>query len=81
MNVLEEFVCPICNLKYKADYTKFEPCPKCCWVVVGVEDQLTEDEKDACNAMSIKEAKENVAKGLTIWGDPLPPKPKEKEVK
>lgn len=68
----EEFLCPICSLKYKADYTEFEPCPKCGWVFVGVEDQLEEDEEDAYNSTSMKKAKQNLENGLTIFGDPLP---------
>jgi hypothetical protein len=38
---------------------------------------MSNDEVDSYNMTSVGKARENVPKGLTIWGDPLPHKPKQ----
>ncbi len=69
---MENIKCAICGHEYKGE--TFDLCPFCGWVFTGIEPVQAEHEVDGCNTMSQKQAKENVAKGFTIWGDPLPKK-------
>lgn len=64
--------CPICGTEIEDD--TYQDCPYCDWTYVGIECVLDEDEVESENGMSIRQARENVAKGLDIWGDPLPKK-------
>lgn len=65
--------CPICGTEIE-DMT-YEDCPYCDWTYVGYEEtDMGLDELDSANPITIRQARENVAKGLDIWGDPLPKK-------
>ena len=66
-------ICPICGEKYEGE-SLVDPCPFCCWIRYGSEDTTDENEYDEVNHTTIAKAKENVAKGLNIWGEPLPKK-------
>ena len=66
---MEKIKCPICGNEIEDE--QFEPCPKCGWAYTSWECCYEEDEKDDYNLISRKEAKENYAKGLNIWGEPL----------
>ena len=69
---MDKVKCPICGIEIDDDpYTE---CPVCLWGYSGDENLYDEDEKDDYNLISRKEAKENFAKGLNIWGEPLPKK-------
>lgn len=69
---MDRVKCPICGTEIDDDtYTE---CPTCLWGYTGIEYAYDEDEKDDYNLISRKEAKENFAKGLNIWGEPLPKK-------
>lgn len=71
--------CPICDTVYRGhEGEKYDYCPKCNWAYTGIEDTLEENEKDSYNCMSLKEAKAMLARGLTIFGAPLPERPKTK---
>ena len=50
----------------------WENCPLCDWMVWGGEDALKDDEYDDTNYTTKAKAKANLAKGLNIWGKPLP---------
>ena len=64
--------CCICGTEYEGEYD--DECPVCLWSNSGIEEQMyNDDERDAYNLMSRKKAKENYAKGLTIFGDPIKP--------
>lgn len=63
--------CPICGTEFDWD---LDDCPYCDWTYMGWEDEWGEDEKISANPVTIREAKKNFAKGLDIWGDPLPKK-------
>lgn len=62
--------CPICGTEI--DDMTFEDCPYCDWTYMGIEDDWSEDDIHSGNPISIRQARENVKKGLDIWGDPLP---------
>lgn len=62
--------CPICGTEI--DDMTFEDCPYCDWTYVGYEDEWDENEPLSANPVTIRQARENVKKGLDIWGDPLP---------
>ena len=62
--------CRICGLEYEGVILE-DPCPLCNWVEGLTE---TDDEYCCVNHMTALEAKANFAKGLNIWGDPLPNK-------
>lgn len=64
--------CPICGTEFEGG--SFDDCPYCDWEYLGFESELDEDEYEEVNHTTIKHAKENFAKGLDIWGDPLPKK-------
>lgn len=64
--------CPICGTEIE-DMT-YEDCPYCDWTYIGYENELSPNEVDSANHISIKQARENVKKGLNIWGNPLPKK-------
>lgn len=69
---MDKVKCPICENEIDDDtYTE---CPFCLWGYTGIENCYDEDEKDDYNLISRKEAKENYAKGLDKWGEPLPKK-------
>lgn len=62
--------CPICGTEI--DDMTFEDCQYCDWTYIGLEDDWDENEIHSGNPISIHQARENVKKGLDIWGDPLP---------
>ncbi len=62
--------CLICSTEFDADATDDE-CPYCNWFNFIIDDDLDEDDPDTLNPITIRQAKENLAKGLDIWGKPL----------
>ena len=63
--------CPVCGIEYSGD-SLVDACPCCEWIY-----DFTDDEpkiKSGANPITLKEARENFAKGLNIWGEPLPKK-------
>ena len=72
---MDKIKCAICKTSYKGEV--FDLCPFCGWGFTGIEDSQEDDEIDGFNTISQKQAKENVAKGLTIWGKTLPQKPQQ----
>ena len=64
--------CPICGTEI--DDVTYEDCPYCDWTYVGYEEEMEDNEIDSANPVSKYQAKENLKKGLNIWGDPLPKK-------
>lgn len=62
--------CPICGEKYEGE-SLVDPCPNCSWIRYGSEETTDQDEYDEVNHTTIAKAKENYAKGLNIWGEPL----------
>lgn len=63
-----EIICPICNTKFIG--MTFDECP-CCWAFEGWESDVSEDEYISNNRTTIREAGQNFAKGLNIWGEPI----------
>ena len=61
--------CYICGTEFD---TNEDECPYCEWFYSGAEDKLPPDEENPYNGISVNEAKEKYAKGLNIWGKPLP---------
>ena len=61
--------CPICKNKISGE--QYYPCDYCGWVYTECEQLYDEDERDDYNLISKKEAKENLSKGLDIWGEPI----------
>ena len=61
--------CPICQTKFEG--ITFDECPCCEWAFEGWEADVSEDEYFQNNKSTIRQAKENYAKGLNIWGEPL----------
>ena len=68
----EKVTCPICGTEFEGG--SFDDCPYCDWTYLGYEGELEEDEVDSANPVTIRQAKMNFAKGLNIWGEPLPKK-------
>ena len=64
-----EITCPVCRTKYMGEYDDI--CHICGWWYIGWEDQAGDDFHYSENKMTLRQAKENYAKGLNIWGDPL----------
>ena len=64
--------CPICGTELDGDDSLVDFCPYCDWTYLGWERELDPDDKDNINHISIRQAKENLSKGLNIWGEPLP---------
>lgn len=62
--------CYICGQKFVGG--SLDDCPMCDWTYLGWESEMDPDDKDTANPLSIRQAKENVKKGLDIWGNPLP---------
>ena len=62
--------CRICGTKYEGD-TLVDECPLCDWVE-SFTGEGEEDDYDEVNHMTPNDAKANYAKGLNIWGEPLP---------
>ena len=62
--------CYICGTEFDRDKT--DECPYCDWYYEGWEDGWDENEYVSSNHTTIAKAKANLAKGLDIWGDPLP---------
>lgn len=60
--------CRICGTEYEGVILEDE-CPVCDWIESCVE---RDDEYDDVNMMTVNDAKQNYAKGLNIWGEPLP---------
>ena len=67
---IKKVKCPICGVEIEDD--TYHACPYCNWMYIGYESALEPDELDSANPVTIRQAKENLAKGLDIWGDPLP---------
>lgn len=67
---MKKIRCPICGTEM--DDEAWTDCPYCDWTYSRIEQYLDEDELEATNPVSIRKAKELVAKGLNIWGEPLP---------
>lgn len=65
----EKLKCPICGNEFEGG--TFDVCECCGQSYLGYEDELEEDEIDSANPITVKQARENFAKGLDIWGDPL----------
>ena len=63
--------CPVCGEEYDGD-SLVDACPYCDWVYDFTDDEPTV--KSGANPITLKEARENFAKGLNIWGEPLPKK-------
>ena len=63
--------CPVCGAEYNGD-TLVDSCPYCDWIYDFTEDYPSV--KSGANPISLEEARKNFAKGLNIWGDPLPKK-------
>ena len=72
----EKVTCAVCGTNFEIEGT-FEPCPYCDFEYEGIDYVALglEDEKDSPNAPSFNEARNNLKKGLTAYGKPLPPKP------
>ena len=68
--MVELITCKICEKKRKDEI--YSACPYCGWGFSDFEDLVSEDEKEPYNLISIKEAKALLARGLNIWGEPLP---------
>lgn len=66
--------CYICGTVLEGDDSLVDYCPLCDWTYLGWEKELNIDDENNINHVSIWKAKENFAKGLNIWGDPLPKK-------
>ncbi|MBQ8689064.1 MAG: hypothetical protein IJ515_01725 [Clostridia bacterium] len=64
--------CFICGTEY--DVNADDICPYCNWWYMGFEQKLIDmgDDYSEENSMTITEARNNYAKGLNIWGEPLP---------
>ncbi len=69
---MSKIKCPICGTEMEDE--NYTECPYCGWGYTGIENCYDPDEKEDYNLMSVNEAKSMVAKGLNIWGDPLPKK-------
>lgn len=67
--------CPICGTDYDGD-SLVDPCPFCDWIYDFTEDEP--DVRSGANPITLTEARKNFAKGLNIWGDPLPKGPETK---
>ena len=65
-----EYKCAVCGAVFTGGMFE-DPCPRCQWIPVGNEDEIDENEYVRINYTTIKRAKENYAKGLTIFGDPI----------
>ena len=61
-------ICPVCGTEFEGGWT--DDCPFCDWTYMGNEDNC--DEHNSGNPITLRQARENVRKGLNIWGDPLP---------
>ena len=68
----EKVKCPICGTEFEGG--TLDDCPYCDWTYLGFEAKLKENEVFPANPITVKQAKENLAKGLDIWGRPLPKK-------
>lgn len=69
---MDKVKCFICGTEFDRDET--DNCPYCSWFYEGFERTCDEHEYDELNHTTIAKAKENLAKGLDKWGDPLPKK-------
>lgn len=67
---MEKVKCPICGTLIEDE--PYLSCPYCEWGYTGDEGLYNEDEFDDYNLTTRKQAKENLEKGLTKWGEPLP---------
>lgn len=68
----ESVVCPICGTKFEIE-DLYDPCPYCDFEYEGFSDyDDIADEKRVPSAPSYNEAKANLARGLTAYGEPLP---------
>ena len=69
---MDKVKCFLCGTEFDRD--KSDECPYCDWFYEGFEVDFREDEYDEINHTTIAKAKDNLAKGLNIWGEPLPKK-------
>ena len=60
--------CPICGTEFEGGIA--DECPYCDWLYLGQDDDI--DDPDTGNPLTVRQAKENLKKGLNIWGEPLP---------
>ena len=65
--------CPICGTIHEGE-DLVDACPYCGWIRLGCEDKTDVNEYEEVNHTTIAKAKENLSKGLNIWGEPLPKK-------
>ncbi len=65
-----EYKCAICGTVFMGGMFE-DPCPTCQWIPVGNEHEIDENERVRINYTTIREARKNYAKGLTIFGDPI----------
>ena len=68
----EKLKCPICGTEFEG--STFDDCPYCDWEYEYDDYTGEEDEPNITNPVTYRQAKELVAKGLNIWGEPLPKK-------
>lgn len=68
----DKIKCPICGTEMID--MDFEDCPYCDWTYIGIESVCDPDESISGNPVTIRQARENVKRGLNVWGDPLPKK-------
>ena len=66
--------CYICGTEFDVNE---DICPRCQWYYLGYEHEYGENEYVSVNGMTIKQAKENYKKGLTVFGEPLKTTPKD----
>lgn len=62
--------CKVCSQKYDGD-TCVDECPYCDWIETFTQEG-EENEYDSVNGMTLATARSRYAKGLNIWGEPLP---------
>ena len=61
--------CFICGTKYKG--VPFDDCPYCGWGNSDFSEDFDEEDIEPFNMISAKEAKENLKRGLNVYGEPL----------
>ena len=61
--------CAVCGLEYDADAND-DICPRCGWLC-GCDFGEDDEPNDANHGMTLNQAKELYAKGLTKFGDPI----------
>lgn len=67
----ESVVCPICGTRFEIE-DLYDPCPYCDFEYEGFTDYTdVADVKNGPLSPSYNEAKANLARGLTAYGEPL----------